>query len=132
MNQTVSFREIGRQARKSGKCTVCGKRRTRTKKFWQTLSPFNKTAEGRIKTTYDIVPELQAKAAEWKKEPINCCQWAIKPGRKKYIMEKKRCEICGKMKKTASTIFNGEYCIECYKTVIEWCKEAIEEIKAGK
>lgn len=47
-------------------------------------------------------------------------------------MSKKRCEFCGKMRKTATTMFNGNFCIECYKLVIEWSREAIEEIKAQK
>lgn len=47
-------------------------------------------------------------------------------------MGKHRCEFCGKKKKTASTTFVGEYCIECHKTVIEHSKEAIKEIQALK
>lgn len=42
---------------------------------------------------------------------------------------KKRCEFCGKIRKTASTMFNGGYCIECYKVLIEASEEAIAEIK---
>lgn len=46
-------------------------------------------------------------------------------------MKKKRCEFCGKMRKTTSTIiFNGEYCTECYEAVIEHSRKAIKEIKA--
>ncbi len=46
-------------------------------------------------------------------------------------MKKKFCEFCGKIKKTASTMFNGEYCIECYEVLIEVSEEAIKEIKKG-
>ena len=42
----------------------------------------------------------------------------------------KRCEFCGKRKKTAATSFNGHYCIDCYEVLIEASKEAIEEIKS--
>lgn len=45
---------------------------------------------------------------------------------------KKRCEFCSKMRKTASTMFNGEYCVECYEILIEASKEAIAEIKNMK
>lgn len=71
--QTVTFKEIKHQATKSGKCIVCGKRRKRSRTFSQTLNPFNKTASGRVKMVYDIMPELRAEAKEWQKEPINCC-----------------------------------------------------------
>ena len=43
--------------------------------------------------------------------------------------KKKRCELCGKMKFTEPSIFNGEYCIECYEALIEVGKEAIDAIK---
>lgn len=48
------------------------------------------------------------------------------------MSEKNRCEFCGKMKITTSAVFNGEYCEECYRIVIQACEEAIEEIKAIK
>ena len=47
-------------------------------------------------------------------------------------MKKNRCEFCSKMRKTASTMFNGEFCIECYEILIEFSEEAIKEIKAQK
>lgn len=47
-------------------------------------------------------------------------------------MKKNRCEFCGEMRITTSTIFNGEYCEECYEVVIEHSSEAIKEIKALK
>lgn len=45
---------------------------------------------------------------------------------------KKRCEFCGKITKTTSTMFNGEYCVECYEILIEQSKEAIAKIKNMK
>ena len=43
----------------------------------------------------------------------------------------KLCEFCGKKRKTASTVFNGNFCIECYETLIEHSEEAIKEIRFG-
>ena len=70
---TTNFREIDFKAKKSGKCTVCGKRRTRQKKFRQTLNPFNKNEDGTVKSVLDIQVECFHQAELWKKEPINCC-----------------------------------------------------------
>ena len=72
--ETINFQEIKTYAEKSGKCVKCGKQRQRRKKFWQTVNPFNKTASGRVKNSFDIMPELQAEARTWKKEPIDCCE----------------------------------------------------------
>lgn len=46
--------------------------------------------------------------------------------------KKPRCELCGETRKTTSTIFNGRYCIDCYKTLIEHSQAAIKEIKSQK
>ena len=73
MIQTITFREVSLRAEKSGKCIICGKRRKRTKKFWQTINQWNKTPQGRYKTSFDIMPELKEDARKWKTEPINCC-----------------------------------------------------------
>ena len=55
-----------------------------------------------------------------------------KPRKAVAEMEKNRCEFCSQRRKTASTVFNGFYCIECYETMIEASKDAIKEIKAKK
>ena len=44
-------------------------------------------------------------------------------------IKKSRCEFCGEIRKIASTTFNGMYCVECYKILIEQSREAIKEIK---
>ena len=72
--QTLTFNEVKLQAKKSGKCVICGKRRNRAKTFWQTLNPFNKNADGTVKTRFDINTELQTQANIWQREPINCCE----------------------------------------------------------
>ncbi len=46
------------------------------------------------------------------------------------MSEEKQCEFCDEMRKTTSTMFNGEFCLECYETLIEFSREAIKEIKA--
>lgn len=71
---TTNFEEVSIRAEKSGKCIICGKRRKRVRKFWQTLNPFNKNPDGTVKQPFEIRKEIAAQAAVWTKEPINCCR----------------------------------------------------------
>ena len=64
------FDEVKLYAAKSGACG-CGKYRRRTRKFYQTINPFNKI-EGRPKTRKEIYAELTEEANAWKREPITC------------------------------------------------------------
>jgi hypothetical protein len=66
---TYRFERVPLTASKSVPCTECGKKVRRQRTFEQTLNPFNKTADGRVKTYKDIYPELRAKADAWKAEP---------------------------------------------------------------
>jgi hypothetical protein len=45
-----------------------GKRHQQTCKFWQTLSPFNKGADGLPKTSQQIFAEVVAERDAWMKE----------------------------------------------------------------
>lgn len=66
---TYRFREIKHQASKNLPCPACGKKLRRQRTFSQTLNPFNKNADGQVKTELEIVRELNATAAEWEAEP---------------------------------------------------------------
>jgi hypothetical protein len=66
---TYRFREIKHQASKNLPCPGCGKKLRRQRTFGQTLNPFNKNADGRVKTELEIVRELNATAAQWETEP---------------------------------------------------------------
>lgn len=44
---------------------VTGKARQETKKFWQTVNPFNKGADGFPKTRGEIMSELEQQARLW-------------------------------------------------------------------
>lgn len=67
-----TFEEIKHSAKKTCKCTVCGKRLVRSKTFMQTLNPFNKNPDGSLKDEYQIKDELAVKAAQWKLEDEIC------------------------------------------------------------
>lgn len=66
---TYRFERVPLTATKSVRCTVCGKKIRRQRTFEQTINPFNKTADGQVKTYKHIYPELEAKATAWKAEP---------------------------------------------------------------
>lgn len=42
-----------------------GKKRQETRKFWQTVNPFNLAADGSTKTREQIVQEINALRDEW-------------------------------------------------------------------
>jgi len=67
-----NFQKVSIRRSKSDKC-ACGKRRTRSKEFWQTINPFN-LKNGRQKTYDEIKEELKEEAAAWGKKPIICAQ----------------------------------------------------------
>ena len=67
-----TFREISYCFEKSGKCSACGKRRKRRTKIAQTLNPFNKRADGAVKTEREIADEIVAKGRAWEREPLVC------------------------------------------------------------
>ncbi len=66
----IVFEKVSIRRTKKGKCR-CGKMRTRSKEFWQTISPFN-IHKGRQKSIQQIQVENEADARTWEKEPITC------------------------------------------------------------
>ena len=65
----MTFNEVAVNPSKSGICPVCGKKATRSAKFFQTLNPFNTNDDGSLKTRAQIYDELAVKVAEWKTKP---------------------------------------------------------------
>ncbi len=60
----VSFDEVAIKATKRW-TDEAGKKRQKTRKFWQTLSPFNKCADGSIKNRDQIMSELKSQRDAW-------------------------------------------------------------------
>ena len=76
----VNFQEVKLYGCKSIKCAGgCGRTLKRQRKFYQTLNPFNKTAQGVVKDANDIYSELRKDIKTWQKEPVTCIHCA-KPG----------------------------------------------------
>lgn len=67
----ITFGQITIYGEKSGKC-ACGKRRKRHRRFYQTINPFNKNAQGAPKSADEIRAELRATRDAWMQEPIAC------------------------------------------------------------
>lgn len=73
MMQTVSFQEVIVQGQKSVRCAGgCKRTLKRSRKFFQTLSPFNKNAAHELKSRDEIMNELLAERRVWLDEPEIC------------------------------------------------------------
>jgi len=62
---TTRFEVIRHKAVKSLPCAVCGKRLRRQRTFEQTINPYNRNADGTVKTRAEIRQELITEARVW-------------------------------------------------------------------
>lgn len=69
---TERYEPMTWQTSKRLPCPDCGKKIRRQTTFRQTISPFNKDAEGLPKTRREILAELREQAAEWEQKPERC------------------------------------------------------------
>ena len=60
----ITFQEVSIKATKKY-IDVDGKKRQKTKKFYQTISPFNKNPDGTVKTKADIMEQILKEKEEW-------------------------------------------------------------------
>lgn len=67
----VVFEEVVFRGR-IGRCRDCGKRMSRTRKFSQTINPFNRNADGTPKDFLTILSELRRDAEKWCVEGASC------------------------------------------------------------
>jgi len=70
MSNWIKFSEESITATKAGKCSVCGKHCKLTRKFYQTLNPYNKDKNGLMKTRGQIQKELKEDITNWKGKQI--------------------------------------------------------------
>lgn len=69
----LTFAEVKMYGRKRTKCSGgCGRILARQRKFYQTMSPFNKLPDGTVKSSCDIYEELKKSVRMWEKEPETC------------------------------------------------------------
>ena len=62
---TYIYERVQVGAYKAGPCAICGKRAERRETFGQTLNPFNRNADGSVKTRHEIWNEICAEARKW-------------------------------------------------------------------
>lgn len=73
----VSIHEVSIHGNKAVKCAGgCKRVLRRSRKFYQTLSPFNKNKSGALKTREEIVQELFAERRAWFDRPETCSHCA--------------------------------------------------------
>lgn len=75
----VTFPEVSLTGAKSVKCNGCGKVLKRRRKFWQTLSAFNRLPDGTQKGRSDIIAELKQEIQAWETVPETCSKCAAGP-----------------------------------------------------
>jgi len=68
----TTFDEVSLTGYKTVRCTGCGRRLKRQRKFWQTRNPYNKNSEGYPKSAYEIREELSQDIRVWEKESETC------------------------------------------------------------
>jgi hypothetical protein len=83
---TIRFEKVDHQVTKRLPCPDCGKKVRRQTTLWQTISPFNRNAEGQPKTELEIVAELRERAQEWQQQAERCtpcaeAHWAATRGK---------------------------------------------------
>ena len=65
MSTHWKFQEVSTYRRLAGKCPVCGKRVTRSRKFTHTVNPFNKNDQGKVRTLLEVRECVNAEAEQW-------------------------------------------------------------------
>lgn len=69
---TYRFQEIKTSRRRSGKCPGCGKSVTRSKTFEHTVNPFNRNADGSVKSAAEVRADVNREADEWLPDFSHC------------------------------------------------------------
>lgn len=64
-SRTIRFQPIEARRSHTGKCPVCGKSVRRSRTFEHTVSPFNRNADGSIRTPEEIRVRVKAEADAW-------------------------------------------------------------------
>jgi hypothetical protein len=71
--ETIRYEEVSMTGTKSVKCAGgCGRTLKRQRKFSQTINPWNRKANGEIKSHVDIYPELRRDIEQWQAKPETC------------------------------------------------------------
>lgn len=69
MSRRIVFEKVSIKAIKRW-VEPSGRKRQSTREFWQTISPFNRNAEGLTKSRHEIMREIEAERDTWMKEVV--------------------------------------------------------------
>ena len=60
-----TYEAVTARRTRKGKCTVCGKTTTRSRTFQNTISPFNRTDNGTVRTYPQVRERVEVLADAW-------------------------------------------------------------------
>lgn len=66
----TTFEEVYTYAFKRGKCSVCGGSAERSKKFTNTVNPWNRNEDGTTRTYAEVQDNVNRLAREWEEQPV--------------------------------------------------------------
>jgi uncharacterized metal-binding protein YceD (DUF177 family) len=69
---THRFTEVKVRASKVLPCSRCARSVRRSTTITHTINPFNKNADGTVKTYTEVRADVDREAATWKAEPVVC------------------------------------------------------------
>ena len=62
---TTRFEEVKLSAMRSGKCLACGKRRSRSFSYMNTINPFNKNEDGAVRSYHEVNERVSKKLKDF-------------------------------------------------------------------
>jgi hypothetical protein len=68
----IKFEQVRYNTRKRCKCASCGKAVSRSTTIIKTVNPFNKNADGSIKTRAEVRADCDKEASKWHTKPEWC------------------------------------------------------------
>ena len=69
---TYIYEQVTQQVTKNLPCPSCGKKVRRSNTISNTVNPFNKNADGEIRTRAEVRACVVALAQKWQTEPVIC------------------------------------------------------------
>ncbi len=69
---TYNFQGVRARRQHTGKCPNCGKTVRRSRTFEHTINPFNKNADGEMKSFDEVRADVNAEADAWVPDFTHC------------------------------------------------------------
>lgn len=68
----IRFEKVKLHGEKNHRCPGCGKKVRRQRTFWQTVSPFNRNAQGQPCTRQEVLEKVRKELTDWQAKPERC------------------------------------------------------------